>query len=100
MLKDMFGNEVHAGDYVIYAVKGCKYGDPLRMGLIFKVTETGYLNYKKEKIVRHKMTIKLMKRSWDNKTGRVIKSVIDTSRHLIRISDADAEEFKKRGLVP
>ena len=39
MLKDILGNEVHAGDYVIYAVRGVKYGDPLRMGIIDKVTE-------------------------------------------------------------
>ncbi len=102
MLKDIFGNDVHAGDYIIYAVRGVKYGDPIRLGLIHKITEIGWKNYKGEKVTRLKMTVKYMKKRWSHEGGKFFttKHVVDTNRTLVKISDTDAEEFKKRGLVP
>lgn len=49
------------------------------------------------------MTIKYFKKHWSNQGApRLASSVLGAgdNRTLIKISDADAEEFKKRGLIP
>jgi hypothetical protein len=99
MVKDIFGNEVHAGDYVIYAVKGTKYGDPLRMGLITKMTERCHLNYKGDKVFHNSMTVACKTKNWRGQEY-TRKSHIDQSRTFIKLSDTDSAEFKARGLVP